>query len=193
MKELGGVVGRIRGLSVNRGLGGDDVLDAVDKWTHQFGRCLGAQKTHHGDDGVAVLRFGEQGGQRCDELVGIVGPVQKNKGVLRRCGHWFEATARADGFSLQFSAGRGLLTLREQRLPHGLVVNSLTMAIADIAFPFDISQGIGGLRHRRHQLHALEATLSFDDAHDWLARQVPGTNRHAASQMSIEPEGVAML
>lgn len=104
-----------------------------------------------------------------------------------------EATARADGFSLQFSAGRGLLTLREQRLPHGLVVNSLTMAIADIAFPFDISQGIGGLRHRRHQLHALEATLSFDDAHDWLARQVPGTIWNDACQMSFEPEGVALL
>jgi len=79
-----------------------------------------------------------------------------------------------DGFSLRFVRGRGVVSLASQQAFDAVRVDSLEMAIPKIAFPFDMSTGVRGLRNRRLKLQRLSMTVGLDQlvghVRSWLER-----------------------
>jgi len=67
-----------------------------------------------------------------------------------------------DGFSLRFSQGRGVLVLQDEDIAPAIRLEALEMAIPQIAFPFDVSKGVRGLRNRRLKLARLKVVVGLD-------------------------------
>ena len=99
--------------------------------------------------------------------------------------------AQALGFAVNLDSGRGLLTTRHRRLGP-LVVDTLSLEIPHLAFPFDVSGGAARFKKRRCALVALAMHV---DAADLLACM----SQHEARALGFArlsahiQEGVIML
>ncbi|MBN2802890.1 MAG: tetratricopeptide repeat protein [Deltaproteobacteria bacterium] len=68
----------------------------------------------------------------------------------------------ASEFSLTFQGGQGVICLKDQKLSDLVTLKSMEMAIPKIAFPFDMSKGVKGLRNKRLKLTKLKIALNLD-------------------------------
>jgi tetratricopeptide (TPR) repeat protein len=67
-----------------------------------------------------------------------------------------------DGFTLNFADGRGVISARDLRVNDAVVIDELELIIAELSFPFDMSDGVGSLMNYRHELGRLSVTVFAD-------------------------------
>jgi len=76
------------------------------------------------------------------------------------------------GFELRFCDGDGILRLKDEQLSDFAVVDVLELAIPQIAFPLDVSDGIIGFQNKRLQLSTLKLRINTNALLDKLASQL---------------------
>ncbi len=96
-----------------------------------------------------------------------------------------------DGFTLHFADGRGSLFARELRINDAVVVNEIELAIAQISFPFDMSEGVGGLMHYRHSLERMSVTVFADGLQNVLEERMKADPRFRPWTLSFVEGGLS--
>lgn len=99
----------------------------------------------------------------------------------------------SDGFTLAFSGGRGILSANDVALSEALVVSRLDLFIFGLSFPFDISAGVRGLRHRRHVLGRLTVSVPLSGVEDLVARRLRGSSWCDIPTIAFERDYAAVL
>ncbi len=74
------------------------------------------------------------------------------------------------GFELRLERGVAAVRLAERELAPGLLVESLTLRLPDVEFPFDVGQGAVQFRHRLADLTELRVTITPAAVEGALAR-----------------------
>ncbi len=99
----------------------------------------------------------------------------------------------SDGFSLSFSGGQGILTLRGEPLSDLVTVEQLDLVIPNLAFPFDITGGVGGLRNKRHILSRLTLTVMLDRLEGFVQTKLPDNSLCVNPNVRFEKDHVAVM
>ncbi len=98
-----------------------------------------------------------------------------------------------DGFSMHFSGGRGVLRLTGEKVSPAVTVDLLEMNIPQIAFPFDVSRGVRGLRDRRLKLSRLVMTVSLDGLIEAIGTKLGDLDWIDSPMISFEEDCISVL
>jgi tetratricopeptide (TPR) repeat protein len=99
----------------------------------------------------------------------------------------------SDGFRLSFAEGRGVLDMANVEITDAVAVERLQLLIPGLSFPFDITRGVRGLRHRRHVLGRLKMTVTSDGLERFIRNRL---KRSAAVRLwacTFEKDHLAFL
>ncbi|MCP4600089.1 MAG: tetratricopeptide repeat protein [Proteobacteria bacterium] len=99
----------------------------------------------------------------------------------------------SDGFALAFSGGRGILALTKEALSQAIVIDRLELFISEVTFPFDITAGVQGLRHRRHVLGRLKITVTLDGLEEICRHRLQNSSWCNVPTISFEKDHAAVL
>ncbi|MCP4197680.1 MAG: tetratricopeptide repeat protein [Proteobacteria bacterium] len=99
----------------------------------------------------------------------------------------------SDGFALSFSGGQGILTLRNEPLSEIVTVEQLDLVIPNLAFPFDITGGVGGLRNKRHMLSRLTFTVTLEKLQRFIGSKLPDASLCFNPILRFEKDHVAVM
>src|SRR5512140_209536 len=80
------------------------------------------------------------------------------------------ASRSGAGFELRLERGGAYVRLADQPVVPGLRLESLTLQVPDVKFPFDVGQGVGQFRHRLSDLVELSVVLEPAAVEAALAR-----------------------
>ncbi len=105
----------------------------------------------------------------------------------------YEDREAPDGFALAFSGGRGIIAMDNEALSDAAVVDRLELLISDLAFPFDVTAGVKGLRHRRHTLGRLKITVTLDGLADMVEQRLVNSSWCGAPRFSFEKDHLSVL
>jgi tetratricopeptide (TPR) repeat protein len=72
-------------------------------------------------------------------------------------------------------------------------VDQLDLVIPNLAFPFDITGGVGGLRNKRHILSRLTLTVMLDGLEDFVRSQLPDASLCFNPTVRFEKDHVAVM
>lgn len=98
-----------------------------------------------------------------------------------------------DGFTLKFSGGRGVLSLQDLSAAPAVRLDLMEMSIPRIAFPFDVSMGVRGLRDRRHHLELLQLTVKLGELSELVAARLARVDWVANPRMTFEEDCLSVL
>src|SRR5512138_1753434 len=79
------------------------------------------------------------------------------------------ASRSGAGFELRLERGGAYVRLADQPVVAGLRLESLTLQVPDVKFPFDVGQGSGQFRHRLSDLVELSISVEASVAEAALA------------------------
>ncbi|MCP4679462.1 MAG: tetratricopeptide repeat protein [Deltaproteobacteria bacterium] len=105
----------------------------------------------------------------------------------------YEDREASGGFALAFSGGRGIIAMDDEPLSDAATVDRLELFISDLAFPFDVTAGVKGLRHRRHTLGRLKITVTLDGLVDMVERRLVNSSWCGVPRFSFEKDHVSIL
>jgi tetratricopeptide (TPR) repeat protein len=100
---------------------------------------------------------------------------------------------RPDGFSLHFDRGRAILRLEGQRISDLAGLDVLEMSIPNLSFPFDVSDGIRGLKNRRLHLHRLRVSVRVAQLLDAAAARVSSSPWIGDLRAAVSEDAVTVL
>lgn len=98
-----------------------------------------------------------------------------------------------DGFSLKFSRGKGVLGLSDVKAAPAINIDVLEMAIPKIAFPFDVSMGVRGLRDRRHDLERLKLTVGLGELTELVVSRLDRVDWVGNPRITFEEDCLSVL
>ncbi len=99
----------------------------------------------------------------------------------------------SDGFRLSFVKGRGVLDMTNTEISDAVTANRLSLLIPGLSFPFDITAGVRGLRHRRHVLSRLKMTVTAEGFERNIHRRLEGSQAVRLWACSFETDHIAFL
>jgi tetratricopeptide (TPR) repeat protein len=121
------------------------------------------------------------------------GSVANRSGIEHLPSSDDSVVAGSDGFALSFSGGRGILVLKDQALAEAVTVEYLEFVIPDIAFPFDISSGVRGLRHRRHLLSRMTVSVPLADLEHRVMCRLQESAWYGETKIGFEKDYISVL
>ena len=83
--------------------------------------------------------------------------------------------------------------MRNEALSPAVNVDEISLIIPNLAFPFDISAGVQGLRHQRHALGRLSITITLDGLEAVIKKRLANSNWIETPRLSFESGHLGVL